>query len=117
MRARRRARDRGRQETIEDAAPVVGLGNETVRINGRTLKAPVEGVTPAWGRIRNRVPEAGRYIVERDVDDARHRRAHRPEAQAGASSASEEALGREILIRGVRFRIVGVLQAASATAR
>jgi putative ABC transport system permease protein len=98
----------GRQ-TIDDAAPVIGLGNETVRINGRTLKAPVEGVTPAWGRIRNRVPEVGRYISESDVTT------HATVALVGQKLkqeifGTEDALGREILIRGVRFRIVGVLR-------
>ena len=97
------------QQTIEDAAPVVGLGNETVRMNGRTLKAPVEGVTPAWGRIRNRVPDVGRYIGESDVAT------HATVALVGQKLkkevfGEEEALGREILIRGVRFRIVGVLK-------
>ena len=57
----------GRQ-TIEEAAPVVSLGNETVRMNGRNMKALVEGVTPEWGRIRNRVPDTGRYLVENDVE-------------------------------------------------
>src|SRR3972149_4732319 len=56
------------QEVIREAAPVLGLGDETARINGRTMKVPVEGVTPAWGRIRNRVPTQGRYLVERDVE-------------------------------------------------
>ncbi len=96
-------------ETIQDAAPVVGLGNEAVRINGRTLLAPVEGVTPAWGRIRNRVPEVGRYLIPRDVAS------YATVALVGHKLkqdvfGDEDALGREILIRGVRFRIVGVLK-------
>ncbi len=101
------------RETIDEAAPVVGIGNETVRMNGRTLKAPVEGVTPAWGRIRNRVPDVGRHIAESDVQS------HATVALIGQKLkkdvfGSENALGREILIRGVRFRIVG---GASARAR
>ena len=35
--------DSGR-EIIEGAAPVLGLGDETARLNGRTLKVMVEGV-------------------------------------------------------------------------
>ena len=97
------------RETIDDAAPVLGLGNETVRMNGRTLKAPVEGVTPAWGRIRNRVPDVGRYIAESDVCS------YATVALVGQKLkkevfGTENALGREILVRGVRFRIVGVLR-------
>jgi putative ABC transport system permease protein len=97
------------RETIEQAAPVVGLGNETVRMNGRTLKALVEGVTPEWGRIRNRIPEVGRYLAESDVD-GRATVALLGNKIKKEVFGNEEALGREIVIRGVRFRIVGVLK-------
>jgi putative ABC transport system permease protein len=97
------------KQTIEDAAPVVGLGNETVRMNGRTLKAPVEGVTPEWGRIRNRVPDVGRYIISSDLE-SRATVALIGQKLKKDVFGPEDALGREILIRGVRFRIVGVLR-------
>jgi putative ABC transport system permease protein len=98
----------GRQ-TIEQAAPVLGLGDETVRMNGRTMKALVEGVTPEWGRIRNRVPQVGRYLVESDVE-TRATVALLGQKIEKDVFGEEEALGREILIRGMRFRIVGVLK-------
>jgi putative ABC transport system permease protein len=98
----------GRQ-TIEQAAPVLGLGNETVRMNGRTMKAMVEGVTPEWGRIRNRVPETGRYLVENDVE-TRATAALLGQKIKKEVFGNEEAVGREVLIRGVRFRVVGVLK-------
>jgi putative ABC transport system permease protein len=97
------------RETIEQAAPVVGLGNETVRINGRTMKAMVEGVTPEWGRIRNRVPETGRYLIENDVE-TRATNALLGQKIKQEVFGTEDAVGREVLIRGVRFRIVGVLK-------
>jgi len=97
------------RETIDQAAPVLGLGNETVRMNGRTLKALVEGVTPEWGRIRNRVPEVGRYLVESDVE-TRATVALVGQKIKKDVFGDEEAIGREILIRGMRFRIVGVLK-------
>ena len=97
------------RETIDQAAPVLGLGNETVRMNGRTLKALVEGVTPEWGRIRNRVPQGGRYLVESDVE-TRATVALLGQKIKKDVFGDEEALGREILIRGMRFRIVGVLK-------
>jgi putative ABC transport system permease protein len=97
------------QEVIREAAPMLSLGDETARINGRTLKVPVEGVTPAWGRIRNRVPELGRYLVERDLD-TRATVALIGHKLKQDAFGEEEALGREIIIRGVRFRVVGVLK-------
>jgi putative ABC transport system permease protein len=100
--------DSGR-ETIDQAAPVLGLGNETVRMNGRTMKALVEAVTPEWGRIRNRVPLVGRYLVESDLE-TRATVAVLGQKIKQDVFGEEEALGREILIRGMRFRIVGVLK-------
>ena len=97
------------QEVIREAAPVLGLGDETTRINGRTMRVAVEGVTPAWGRIRNRVPAAGRYLVERDVE-TRATVALIGHKLKQDAFGNEEALGREIVIRGVRFRVVGVLK-------
>ena len=100
--------ERGR-EVIDEAAPVVGLGDEPARINGQTLKITVEGVTPAWGRIRNRDAEVGRYLVERDVE-TRATVALLGHTLKEDVFGNEDAVGREILIRGVRFRIVGVLR-------
>ena len=97
------------RETIDQAAPVLGLGNETVRMNGHTLKALVEAVTPEWGRIRNRVPELGRYLVESDVE-TRATVALLGQKIKKDVFGDEEAIGREILIRGMRFRIVGILK-------
>ena len=78
-------------------------------MNGRTLKALVEGVTPEWGRIRNRVPEVGRYLVESDVE-TRATVALLGQKIKKDVFGDEEAIGREILIRGMRFRIVGILK-------
>ena len=78
-------------------------------MNGHTLKALVEGVTPEWGRIRNRVPEVGRYLVESDVE-TRATVALLGQKIKKDVFGDEEAIGREILIRGMRFRIVGILK-------
>jgi putative ABC transport system permease protein len=95
-------------ELVSAAAPVVGM-NEIVRINGRELRVNIEGVTPRYGAIRNRTAEFGRYLVDHDVETIA------PVCVIGKhlkedAFGSEEAVGREILIRGVRFQIVGVLR-------
>jgi putative ABC transport system permease protein len=100
--------ERGK-DVITAAAPVLGLGNETARMNGRNLKVLVEGVTPAWGRIRNRTTETGRYLVDRDVE-TRATVAILGQKLKQDVFGNEEALGREVIVRGVRFRIVGVLK-------
>jgi len=95
------------KELIQAAAPVV-FSEETALVNGRHLKVNVEGITPAYGVIRNRTVETGRYLVERDLDTIA------PVCVIGNKLkqdvfGSEEALGREVVMRGVRFRVVGVL--------
>jgi len=94
---------------IGEAAPVLGLENETVLINGQNLKLKVEGITPAWGRIRSREAEVGRYLIDRDLA-ARATVCVIGKTLKEDVFGSEEALGREVLIRGVRFRVVGVLR-------
>jgi len=100
--------DQGR-ELLEGAAPVVST-TEVARINGRNLRLNVEGITPAYGQVRNRGAESGRFLVDHDVET------RAPVAVIGKTLkeqayGNEEALGREILIRGVRFRVVGVIRA------
>jgi putative ABC transport system permease protein len=100
--------DAGR-ELLGDAAPLVST-KDTARINGRELKVTIDGVTPAWGRIRNRSAEVGRYLVDYDIDN-RNTVAVIGKKLKEDVFGNEEAIGREILVKGVRFRIVGVLRA------
>jgi putative ABC transport system permease protein len=100
--------DSGR-ELLGDAAPVVSV-KDTARINGRELIVSIDGVTPAWGRIRNRSAELGRYLVDYDIDN-RNTVAVIGKRLKEQVFGNEEAIGREILVKGVRFRIVGVLRA------
>ena len=100
--------DAGR-ELLGDAAPLVST-KDTARINGRELKVTIDGVTPAWGRIRNRSAEVGRYLVDYDIDN-RNTVAVIGKKLKEDVFGNEDAIGREILVKGVRFRIVGVLRA------
>jgi putative ABC transport system permease protein len=99
----------GGRELLGDAAPVVSV-KDTARINGRELKVSIDGVTPAWGRIRNRSAELGRYLVDYDIDNC-NTVAVIGKRLKEQVFGNEEAIGREILVKGVRFRIVGVLRA------
>ena len=98
----------GGRELLTGAAPVVG-SQEIARINGRELKLNVEGVTPEYGVMRNRTVEAGRYLASRDVDAAATVCVIGKKLKLDAFG-SEEAVGRELTIRGVRVRVVGVLR-------
>jgi putative ABC transport system permease protein len=96
------------RDALESAAPFATL-LETVRANGRDLSVHVEGITPTYGRIRNRGAEAGRYLVEQDLE-ARATVAVIGKILKQEVFGNEEAVGRELQIRGIRFRVVGVLR-------
>jgi putative ABC transport system permease protein len=96
------------QELIEGAAPLASL-TDIARINGRDLRLTVEGVTPHYAELRHREVAAGRYLADHDLATTA------PVAVIGSrlkddTFGNEEALGRELTIRGVRFQIVGVLR-------
>jgi putative ABC transport system permease protein len=96
------------RELLLGAAPVA-FTREAARIGGRELIVNIEGITPLYGEIRNRSVEAGRYILDRDLETIA------PVCVIGKRLAedafgAEPAVGREALIRGTRFRIVGVLR-------
>jgi hypothetical protein len=106
---------------------VLGLGNETVRMNGHTLKALVEAVTPEWGRIRNRVPEVGRYLVESDVEERDNSKIYIPLTTAQISisertyeigprksiGATDPEIFGQFLIESVSLSLVGGLVGAA----
>jgi len=98
----------GGRELLQAAAPVVS-GREVALINGRSLEVNVDGITPAYGVIRNRGAQIGRFLVDRDLEMVA------PVAVIGSALrkqayGEEDPLGREITIRGVRFRVVGVIR-------
>src|SRR4029077_20089120 len=95
--------DAGR-ELLSAAAPMSST-TEVVRLNGREYRVAIDGVSPAYGRIRGRGASEGRYLVDHDVETAA------PVAVIGKTLrqsifGTQEVLGREVLIRGVRFQIV-----------
>lgn len=100
--------DAGR-ELLQAAAPIVS-GQEIARLNGRELRVNIEGITPAYGEIRNRGAKDGRFLVEHDVESIATV-AVIGQTLKEEAYGNEEAVGREIVVRGVRFRVVGVIRA------
>jgi putative ABC transport system permease protein len=99
--------DAGR-ELLQAAAPIVS-SQELVRVNGRELKVNIDGITPAYGAIRNRGAKEGRFLVDQDVE-TRATVAVLGQTIKTQVYGNEDAVGRELTIRGVRFRVVGVIR-------
>ena len=106
---RRRARDRARP----GGDPRGGAGARPRRRDRAHQRPDAEG--PGRGRDPGLGPHPqpraaeGRYLVERDVE-TRATVALIGHKLKQDAFGDEEALGREIIIRGVRFRVVGVLK-------
>ena len=96
------------KELIESAAPLA-VTRGRVRMNGREFNLTIEGVTPEYGAIRGRGAAVGRYLISSDVETTA------PVAVIGQAIAleafgAESPIDREILVRGTRFHIVGVIR-------
>ncbi len=113
MRAGRRIRlERKDVETIRESVPLVArispelLVRSMIQRGDRVKRLLVRGVYPEWGDIRNIPIERGRWI---NADDNRYRRRV---VVLGAEAAhrvfgNRPAVGEEILIRGLRFTVIG----------
>ena len=96
------------KELVESAAPLASTRGR-VRMNGRDFNVAIEGVTPEYGAIRGRGAASGRYFIAADVENAT------AVAVIGQKIAKEafgleDPVGRELLVRGSRFEIVGVIR-------
>ncbi len=96
------------KELIESAAPIAAT-RDRVRMNGRDFNVSIEGVTPEYGAIRGRGAATGRYFISSDVESNATVAVIGQQIAKDAFGA-ESPLGREILMRGTRFEIVGVIR-------
>ena len=78
-------------------------------MNGRDFNVSIEGVTPEYGAIRGRGAAPGRYLISSDVE-SNAAVAVIGQKIAPTLSARRSPIGREILVRGARFQIVGVIR-------
>lgn len=92
---------------IEDVAPDLTVRSQIVRSGGRTKLFTVNGVSERSARIRNLVPEAGRFFSPLDVQRSA-RVAYLGAVAAERLFGGAPAVGGTIQIESVRFRVVGV---------
>ena len=98
-----------RAKTVERISPENGR-NVTVKYGKQTTLRQVIGVWPEFGEMRNLVPQYGsRFINEKDVQD-RRRVIFLGDALAKDLFADSAAVGREVLLNGMPFKVVGVMK-------
>ena len=102
-------------ELVKETAPLVKhVCLETVRRPGIAYEdrmagtAPVRGVCPEYGDMRNEVPAEGRWISK--LDDLERRRVIFLGARVKEQLFSgHPAVGETVLVQGVPFQVIGVM--------
>lgn len=84
-----------------------------LRHGGKTLAVDTSGVTPVFGRMRNLIPaEGGRFLDARDMTEKRSV-AFLGNKVAKDVFGVDPPVGRSLLLEGIPFLVVGVLQEKS----
>ena len=92
---------------------VKDISAETVRWHGVTYQerlqnAPVRGVFPSYGRVRNQVPSQGRWISDEDVQE-RRRVVFLGGRLKEQLFSGRPAVGETVKINNVRFTVIGIM--------
>jgi putative ABC transport system permease protein len=102
-------------EMVKETAPLVKyVCRETVRRPGIAYgdrmsgTAPVRGVCPEYGEMRNEVPAEGRWINEADELE-RRRVIFLGDRLREQLFSGRPAVGETVLVSGVRFQVIGVM--------
>jgi putative ABC transport system permease protein len=99
---------------LQDAPLVKQASLETVRwlsisYGDRLANTAIRGVYPEYGEIRNEVPSEGRWINPEDFVE-RRRVAFLGERLRQKLFGGRPAVGETVVIRGMRFTVVGVME-------
>jgi len=93
---------------VAEAAPGVD-GSVRIRAAGGWMPASILGTAPALARLRKLRLESGRFFDEED-DAAAGRVVVLGARVARTLFADEDAVGRDVRLRGVPFEVIGVLE-------
>jgi putative ABC transport system permease protein len=103
------------EEMVKETAPLVKyVCRETVRRPGIAYgdrlvgTAPVRGVCPEYGEMRNEVPAEGRWISATDELE-RRRVIFLGDHLREQLFSGRPAVGETVLVSGVRFQVIGVM--------
>jgi putative ABC transport system permease protein len=93
-----------------DAVAVALTSAENLRAGTNTFYATVQGTTSNVVDVFNRPVEKGRYVSKADISTARRVIVLGPDA-AHALFPGADAVGRQVTMAGVEFRVIGVFKA------
>ena len=95
--------------SIKAVTPIVGTGGTVIAGNRTETGVSATGIWPAWHDIENRDLLIGRPFIKIDEDNARQVCLINDDAIARLN-LDEDPTGTDIMFRGRRFKIVGVVE-------
>lgn len=97
-------------DLIAPRIPLGGLGQGiTIVRNERSAQFGVTGDFPALAKVESIFPARGRFLNQADIDQKRKVAVIGERVRHGLFGPREQPLGQYVLIRGVAFRVVGVV--------
>ncbi|WP_442604264.1 ABC transporter permease [Paenibacillus sp. KN14-4R] len=102
------AEELGKKPGAFAASPVIE-GMVTAKRGDKNRNVSIEGVTPSYETVQNHHAQQGRFILPIDVQ-FRQKVALIGTQTARALFGSSNPIGEKILLNGIRYKIVGILQ-------
>ncbi len=102
-------------EAVPDKVPGIELispefvGGRLIRYGRKEYRNTVRGTNPEFERMRNTIPERGRFINPEDMAD-RKRVVFIGDVLATDLFGQEEPVGKSVFVDGVPFTVVGVMR-------
>ncbi|MYA33738.1 MAG: ABC transporter permease [Gemmatimonadales bacterium] len=95
---------------FEMGSPSYGRGRTHLKVEENQTTTYMEGVNPVFSELRRMFPApGGRFINQRDIDEKR-RVLFLGDGIAGRLFGDAPAVGRTVMLDGLPFRIVGVME-------
>lgn len=98
---------------VQGVAPVL-FANLDLQVGGTVYRTSVRATTPDMGPIRGYEAARGRFISEEDYQAHSRVIVLGPETAQGLFPADVDPLGADVRIRGIPFRVIGILEPKGA---
>ncbi len=96
-------------DIIDEISPEYIAWGKPIKYKEMLRQAKISGVNPTYGKMRNLVPEDGRFINKLDVEQ-RRRIIFLGTEEKEKIFGERKAVGEKVLLNGIPFLVIGVLK-------
>jgi putative ABC transport system permease protein len=93
-------------------------GRYQVTASGTNTNTSVDGVTPTYPQVRNVVLDQGSFITQQNITDISKVAVLGPTTMQdlfGTTAVESQVIGQTIVVKGVEFTVIGVMQSKGST--